>query len=83
VIYQRKLIDPREISTQTIPHPRAINKMKEVLTKQGQIEPLQVKVVGYKLKTHVEDAWGDEIVFAAIELGWSHIDIIINTRYEQ
>lgn len=53
--------------------------MKATLLKQGQIEPLQVHKVGEHYVVFHDDAWGNEIVFAARELGWSTL-LITNVR---
>jgi hypothetical protein len=61
-----------------------INKMKETLQKQGQIEPLQVqKLEAGQYITFDEDAHGNEIVCAAQELGWTTLLIVEMKRYEQ
>jgi nitrogen fixation/metabolism regulation signal transduction histidine kinase len=66
----------------------SIRKMEQVLARQGQIEPLQVKFHhlnedGTKIYvTHMEDAWGTEIVLAARNLGWPTLLILITERYK-
>jgi hypothetical protein len=76
----------------------AVNKMKSVLMKQGQIEPLQVHAVycihgpecfhdsclNYpKYIVWHDDAWGNEIVYAARELNWSTLLIVETSKYEE
>ena len=76
-----------------IPHTdnaskREIWHMMDVLNKQGQIEPLQVKVYapampGYEESyiTHERDAWGNVIVLAAQRLNWPTLLILVTERY--
>ena len=65
-----------------------ISKMKQVLLKQGQIEPLQVSVYlqvfgGEPVyRTFLEDPHGAEIVYAARALGWPTLLISVMKRYE-
>ena len=57
----------------------AIKKMKQVLNKQGQIEPLQVNI-----KTNsvfAEDPHGDDILYAAEDLKWPTILVVFLNRY--
>lgn len=61
----------------------AVRKMKSVLVKQGQIEPLQVHPFGEHFIVFQDDAWGNEIVFAARELGWTTLLIVVMTKYER
>ena len=59
-----------------------VNKMKAVLKRQGQIEPLQVKKIpetGYF--TFHQDIWGAAIVQAAREMGWQSLLIYETTSY--
>jgi len=61
-----------------------VKKMKAVLERQGQIEPLQVRKLESGLyMTFERDAHGSEIVCAAQELGWPTILIVEMRRYEQ
>ena len=60
-----------------------IRKMADVLKKQGQIEPLQVYLDGNLYKTYGQDAWGAEIVQAALSLHWDTLLILITPRYLQ
>lgn len=67
----------------------ATRKMMQVLTKQGQIEPLQVTTrtteadkFNIIYETFEQDAWGDDIVYAARALGWETIFISIMDKYE-
>ena len=61
----------------------AVQRVKAVLEKQGQIEPLQV----YKFDEHYlvfhDDPWGNEIVYAARELGWTTLLIQEMEKYER
>ena len=63
--------------------PYMIRKMKSTLLKQGQIEPLQVHRIGENFIVFHDDAWGNEVVFAARELGWSTLLIVEQMKYEQ
>jgi hypothetical protein len=61
----------------------SVRKMVEVLDRQGQIEPLQVKVLAENSYTTFEqDAWGDEIIYAAKRLGWKTLLIAPQHKYE-
>lgn len=60
----------------------AVRKMKSVLFKQGQIEPLQVHKFEDKFIVFHDDAWGNEIVYAARELGWDSLIIVEMAKYE-
>lgn len=62
--------------------PWAVRKMRETLQKQGQIEPLQVHKVGDSYVVFHDDPWGNEIVYAARELGWDTLLIVEMKRYE-
>lgn len=62
--------------------PWAVRKMKEVLIKQGQIEPLQVHKIDKHYIVFHDDPWGNEIVYAARELGWKTLLIVEMKRYE-
>lgn len=77
-------ISPELVITVAPANNWAVKKMKQTLIKQGQIEPLQVKSVsdGVTYRTFVQDAWGDEIVYAARELGWETILVHITNRFE-
>ena len=59
-----------------------VRKMREVLQKQGQIEPLQVCVVDGKYVTFDQDPWGESIIAAAKELGWTTLLVVEMRRYE-
>lgn len=63
--------------------PYLVRKMKETLARQGQIEPLQVRKLGHESYTiwHA-DPWGNEIIFAARELGWNNLLIVEVPRYD-
>lgn len=60
----------------------AVRRMKAVLQRQGQIEPLQVRAHGDKFIPFAADAWGNEIIHAARELGWKDILIVVIEKYE-
>ena len=61
-----------------------VNRMVKVLEKQGQIEPLQVKLDSDgNYVTFSQDAWGAEIVGAARKLGWPTLLIHVTNRYEE
>lgn len=60
----------------------AVRKMKDVLLKQGQIEPLQVRAMDkYYIVWH-DDPWGNEVVYAARELGWPTLLVVVTNKYE-
>ena len=60
------------------------NVMVRVLRKQGQIEPLQVRLIEPGIyETFKDDPWGAETLTAAISLGWKDILITEMRRYEQ
>ena len=60
-----------------------IEKMKQVLLRQGQIEPLQVYALAEDNFTcFVNDAHASDIVFAARELGWPTLLVDIRAAYE-
>lgn len=68
----------------------SILKMVEVLKKQGQIEPLQVKVFSrddYRMPTSYitfdADVHAPDIVSAAITLGWPTLLIAVVRKFEQ
>lgn len=67
-----------------------VNRMRDVLVKQGQIEPLQVQVYAPKSDlneavyiTFDEDPHGAVIVRAAQSLGWPTLLIVEMNKYEQ
>ena len=62
--------------------PYAVRKMKEILTKQGQIEPLQVHKTGENYIVFHNDPWGNEIIYAARELNWDTLLVVEMKRYE-
>jgi len=63
-------------------HTFSIRKMEAVLNKQGQIEPLQVRVVApNKYETFAQDTHGNDIIAAAYNLGWPTVIITVVTRY--
>ena len=60
-----------------------IDKMKGVLERQGQIEPLQVRKLDSGLyMTFEQDAHGNDIVCAAQELGWPTLLIVEMRRFD-
>lgn len=67
------------------PYPNLSNwfvkKTAAVLTKQGQIEPLQVTEVNGMYRVHGEEPYGDEILKAAHLLGWPTLLIVVTERY--
>lgn len=58
-----------------------IKRMKAVLEKQGQIEPLQINP--RTETTHRQDVWGDDLWYAAKDLGWDTILIVHTDRYQE
>lgn len=56
-----------------------VKKMKLVLDKQGQIEPLQIHDETHEV--FEEDPWGNEILQAAIDLGWDTLLVTYEHRY--
>lgn len=66
-----------------------IRKMESVLSKQGQIEPLQVKHYATRKDgmdvfiTCDEDVHGADIVQAALNLGWPTLLVTIVQKYQQ
>ena len=61
--------------------PYFTRKMKLVLLRQGQIEPLQVRRAD--LKTYPQDVHGATIYHAAKDLGWDTLLVLFNDRYEE
>ena len=61
--------------------PWSTYKMKKVLEKQGQIIPLQVNKQSNH--TYFLDPWGDEIWYAAKDLGWDTLLVLFNDRFEE
>jgi len=65
-----------------------INRMVNVLLKQGQIEPLQVKrLTPAESTTHTfgtfsGDPWGNAILAAALHLEWPTVQVAVMRRYE-
>ena len=63
-----------------------IRKMVDVLKKQGQIQPLQVRRSEhneYIYQTFKQDVFAAETIMAARQLGWPTILITIVDRYEE
>jgi hypothetical protein len=58
-------------------------RMVEVLKRQGQIEPLQVQhyAPGVYITFH-DDPYGNDIVWAARELEWPTLLVVVMKRYE-
>ena len=66
----------------TDPSKRDIRIMADVLNKQGQIEPLQVRTYSpEKFITCYQDAHGSSIVRAAQLLGWKTLLILEVNKY--
>jgi len=63
--------------------PWAVRKMKDTLTRQGQIEPLQVRKCGDKFTVFYNDPWGNEIIYAARDLGWDTLMIVEMKGYDR
>jgi hypothetical protein len=61
--------------------PWSTYKMKAVLEKQGQIEPLQVRPINGGYRAFFQDPWGDEIIYAARELKWDTLLVLITERW--
>jgi hypothetical protein len=59
-----------------------VRKMKAVLNKQGQIEPLQVRRYEDAWTVFDQDPWGHEIIYAARELGWTTLLVVEMLRYD-
>lgn len=59
-----------------------VRKMMDVLRRQGQIEPLQVREHGVNYKTFEENVHADEIVNAATLLGWDTLLVHVTEKYE-
>ena len=64
----------------------SIRKMEAVLARQGQIEPLQVKVYSTDANgvttyiTFYQDAHGSDIVAAANNLGWPTLLVCVKSK---
>lgn len=57
-------------------------KMKKVLERQGQIEPLQVKPLDDgRYEVFGNDPHGADILVAALELGWDNILILPTQKW--
>lgn len=64
----------------------AVRKMMDTLTKQGQIEPLQVALYEPITPTYItfyNDSWGAEVVHAALQLGWPTLLVSVTKKYEE
>lgn len=59
-----------------------VRKMRKVLEKQGQIEPLQVYRFDGKYHAFDQDPWGESIIAAARQLGWTTLLVVEMRRYE-
>lgn len=68
-----------DIYTCNKPNSYFINKIKGVLNKQGQIEPLQVDS---NYVCFNQEPYGAEIIEAAKELGWTTLLVSVMDRYE-
>jgi hypothetical protein len=62
-----------------------VRRMMAVLEKQGQIEPLQVRIASGvpQYRTFRQDTYGNEILMAARALGWPTILIVEMKRFEE
>lgn len=63
-----------------------VRAMERTLQKQGQIEPLQVRLIPSlsepdKYMPYEQDTWGNEIVVAARHLGWKTLLVLVTDRY--
>ena len=58
-------------------------KMKRVLEKQGQIEPLQVRKYAGEYHVFPQDVHGSEIVYAARELGWDTLLVVVMEKFKE
>lgn len=76
-------LHPNRITPNKLESAWSRRRMILVLKKQGQIEPLQVWADGDYYRTFEQDAWGDDIVYAARALGWDSIQVHLTTKYEQ
>lgn len=56
-----------------------MRRMKIVLARQGQIEPLQINRATNT--PYLQDPWSDAILYAAIDLGWDTILVFYTDRY--
>jgi hypothetical protein len=59
----------------------ALPKVIRVLVKQGQIEPLQVWKFENHYIVHGDGAYDDDILWAALALGWSTLLILDTPHY--
>jgi hypothetical protein len=64
------------------PSRHEVVRMRGVLERQGQIEPLQVRRSLTGFITFPQDVWAPAIVQAARELGWPTLLIAEMGRYE-
>jgi hypothetical protein len=81
------LVDPLNVlPVENNTSATSIRKMKDVLKRQGQIEPLQVRNIHHPslqyYRTFREDTHAADIVMAARKLGWSTILVTVMERYE-
>ena len=65
-----------------------VRRMTEVIERQGQIEPLQVREIESvgdvrMFETFMTDVWGSAILRAAHLLNWDNILVVVMRRYEQ
>lgn len=78
-----KVVSPSQVVISAITSAVFVKRMAATLRKQGQIEPLQVKPYAPGLYTTFdEDAWGNELVAAAQQLGWSTLLVSVADAYE-
>lgn len=65
------------------PTSYSVRKMRVVLEKQGQIEPLQVMRAYGRYFTFHDDPHGTEIVHAARQLGWPTLLVVEMKAYDK
>ena len=61
---------------------RSTRVMRDVLTRQGQIEPLQVTQEGEYFVPFACDVHADGIVYAALDLNWPTLLVVVTDKYE-
>jgi hypothetical protein len=88
-----KVVEIGRVITQDAPPiPIFVERMKKLLDRQGQIEPLQVKAVCLNdndltdessvfYLTFEQDAWAKELVHAARALGWPTLLVCVTKRF--
>lgn len=77
-------INPNRVTPRNAPQEWFVRKMVQVLIRQGQIEPLQIKALSMDVYvTFKQDPHGDDIVYAARKLGWDTILVHLTDKYEE